>query len=122
MGLLQSIPNYNTIVWGSTFQNSLEALMVVYRVQIRIILKQYYNENNSTNELFKILLKKISINNYRVIFWQKSNNENVMLMENLYKINNAKINMNEGKLLLIIPQKYYNNYNIFYEYSLLKSV
>jgi len=122
LGLLQSIPNYNTIVWGSTFQNSLEALMVVYRVQIRIILKQYYNENNSTNELFKILLKKISINNYRVIFWQKSNNENVMLMENLYKINNAKINMNEGKLLLIIPQKYYNNYNIFYEYSLLKSV
>lgn len=47
----------------------------------------------------------LMIKNYQVTFWHKKkcNNENIMLMKNLYEINNAKININEGKLLLIKP-------------------
>jgi len=46
---VQSIPNYyDIIVWGTTFKNLFEPLMVLYRILIKIILKQHYNENNGT--------------------------------------------------------------------------
>lgn len=63
-----------------------------YTIIIRIILKQDFNENNCTNELFKILQKISTIEQIS----DKKQYESVAFMKNKYKINNTEITTNEG--------------------------
>lgn len=42
-------------VWSSPYQNTLEPLMLVRIIQIRIILKQYYNSIKDTITLINCL-------------------------------------------------------------------
>lgn len=53
---------YGLIVWKSAYKNVLESLQITHRMFIRVLMKNYYiNQNFSTNDLFikiKILTLK----------------------------------------------------------------
>lgn len=54
--VVKSILMYGIIIIrGSAYKNALEPLNVTHRILVRIMFKHFYNENNHTDDLFKIL-------------------------------------------------------------------
>lgn len=74
--LVQKIHFYGIIVWGSTNKNTSESLNVAHRTPLWIMWKHLYNENNCTDDRFKIF-KTINIgqsyNNLAIIKMYKPN-------------------------------------------------
>lgn len=78
--IVQSILTYSIVVWEFAYSNALEPLNLVHRAIIRIILRQYYNKGNSTNDLFE----KLRILNIKQIYNKRSTTKIYMIKINLH--------------------------------------